>query len=906
MMEQLLQNLLTADLHGSIVILAVLLLRLVLRRTPKKYICILWMLAGLRLLLPLPLESRLSLQPQSLTVPGFGKFLPIIAILYGLFALGILGYSLVSYLHLKRQVADAVKIRGGWESDKIETAFVLGFLKPKIYIPAGMDENQRRQILAHERTHLDKGDHWIKLIGFLALALHWYNPLVWLAYAFLCKDMEMACDERVVRFMEPGERKAYSSALLECSTKNVHYAACPVAFGEVSVKYRILSILNYRKPSFWVSLLGVLAIVFVALCLGTNQASTPEDPEAPLVEAARETPETFAPAKAPESPENPDWGITAYIRDLTSMGGTMVLDVKSQFFHTSENLKISDSSLETWDGSGWIPVESQSVDRTVVQGGFGFGGSYSERAVDHMPLDMNWALNYGTLPGGDYQVKMTLTTDNQSGTFYVPFHIYRETLPSKEEAALARCTQELTALKASQGYSVLLYQKNAYDDDLSPRQRITFYYSKYRVDYYAGEYLASSSVITGPGYSLGDWQTAFSLDTDRKYLFPEGQSKIENEEISFRSAWADYQGISYLGTDSFTFDTSGNLTSIDRLTETADGEIVSHIRLEVLTTEPYTASFYIQELDTLDYNSNTGSASESPWKIWFRVDDDLLNPKGSQVWVAWEGVGAGDYRIDDCFWLEQKTEKGWTRLLGEDVTAPFGYAFQKLSSRTQYPYIDWSDTYGALPSGVYRMGARFFHGEESIIQYSEFAISPTGGIFGDGSEAAMARVDAAIEKLRTGSYHAIQMEDLPQYNDTALTQEYWHCGDELATDYYNGDGGTYHHSVVERTDGAEPAINEIWYKYSYSLTPDDPYESIYFPEGNSVISDQEVTFLFSYSQTAGSDPCNKYTYRFDEAGNLTEIIEYFNPFSSQGNVYRYLIDYPEDSVIQAHIDSVRK
>lgn len=906
MMEQLLQNLLTADLHGSIVILAVLLLRLVLRRTPKKYICILWMLAGLRLLLPLPLESKLSLQPQSLAIPGFGKFLPIVAILYGLFALGILGYSLISYLHLKRQVADAVKIRGGWESDKIETAFVLGFLRPKIYIPAGMDDNQRRQILAHERTHLDKGDHWIKLIGFLALALHWYNPLVWLAYAFLCKDMEMACDERVVRFMEPGERKAYSSALLECSTKNVHYAACPVAFGEVSVKYRILSILNYRKPSFWVSLLGVLAIVFVALCLGTNRAAAPEDPEAPLVEAARKTPETFAPAKAPESPENPDWGITAYIRDLTSIGGTMVLDVESRFFHTSENLNISDSSLETWDGSGWIPVESQSEDRTVVQGGFGFGGSYSERAVDHMPLDMNWALNYGTLPGGDYQVKMTLAADNQSGTFYVPFHIYRETLPSKEEAALARCTQGLTALKASQGYSVLLYQKNAYDNDLSPRQRITFYYPKYRVDYYAGEYLASSSVITEPGYSLGDWQTAFSLDTDRKYLFPEGQSKIENEEISFRSAWADYQGISYLGTDSYIFDTSGNLTSIDRLTETADGEIVSHIRLEVLTTERYTASFYIGELEQLDYNSNTGSASESPWKIWFRVDDDLLNPKGSQVWVAWEGVGAGNYRIDDCFWLEQKTEKGWTRLLGEDVTAPFGYAYQTLSSRTQYSYIDWSDTYGALPSGVYRMGAKFFHGEESIIQYSEFAISPTGGIFGDGGEAAMAKVDAAIEKLHTGSYHAIQMEDLPQYNDTALTQEYWHIGNELATDYYNGDGGAYHHSFVERTDGAEEAINETWCKYSYSLTPDDPYESIYFPEGNSVISDQEVTFLFSYSQTAGSDPCNKYTYRFDEAGNLTEIIEYFNPFSSQGNVYRYFIDYPEDSVIQAHIDSVRQ
>lgn len=178
----------TADLHGSIVILAVLLLRAVLRKTPKKYICFLWMLAGLRLLLPVPLVSSLSLQPLSLNMPSFGRFLPVVGLAYGLLALIILSYSLISYLKLRAQVADAVKIRGGWESDRIETAFVLGFLKPKIYIPAGMTEDQRRQILAHERTHLDKGDHWIKLIGFLALALHWYNPLVWLAYALLCRD----------------------------------------------------------------------------------------------------------------------------------------------------------------------------------------------------------------------------------------------------------------------------------------------------------------------------------------------------------------------------------------------------------------------------------------------------------------------------------------------------------------------------------------------------------------------------------------------------------------------------------------------------------------------------------------------------------------------------------------------
>ena len=177
---------------------------------------------------------------------------------------------MISYLQLKNQVRDAIRIRGGWESDKIETAFILGFIKPKIYIPMGMDSQSRQNILAHERTHLDKGDHWIKMIGFLALALHWFNPLVWVAYILLCKDIETACDERVIRFMELDERKAYSSALLRCSSRCAHFAASPVAFGEVSVKQRILSILKYKKPSFWLSLLGVLAFFFVAVCFLTS------------------------------------------------------------------------------------------------------------------------------------------------------------------------------------------------------------------------------------------------------------------------------------------------------------------------------------------------------------------------------------------------------------------------------------------------------------------------------------------------------------------------------------------------------------------------------------------------------------------------------------------------------------
>lgn len=359
-MAALFQNVLTASFHGSIVIVAVLLLRLALKKTPKKFLCLLWLLAGIRLLMPFEIRSDLSLQPEVKDIPYVAdvrqelprtvpetrpqlsdypvlpaspdafaspEFIPegyyevvlgveepeelpapveleksfdILSLIpYIWFAVaccfGV--YTLFAYITLRVQVRDAIKISGGWESDRIETAFILGFIRPKIYIPMGMPLSVRKHILAHERTHLEKGDHWFKMIGFLALAIHWFNPLVWVAYILLCKDIELACDERVVQFMDLEERKRYSAALLSCSANKVHFAACPVAFGEVSVKERIKSVLNYRKPSFWISLLGVIAILFVAVCLVTS----PAEEAAPMEETTEATePVTVVNVKNPD------------------------------------------------------------------------------------------------------------------------------------------------------------------------------------------------------------------------------------------------------------------------------------------------------------------------------------------------------------------------------------------------------------------------------------------------------------------------------------------------------------------------------------------------------------------------------------------------------------------------------
>ena len=330
-MTQLFQNILTASFHGSVVIAVVIVLRLVLKKTPKKFLCLLWLLAGIRLLMPFEIQSVISLQPEpptraevvqwqepilevidpeiveeaqpvhtpavpdNIVIPEDAEvvyfdnavtdevhkvidYTAIVSYIWLAVACCFLVYTVYSYIKLRLMVREAVREAPGvWECEHIETAFILGFIRPQIYLPMGLSRMVRKYILAHERTHLEKGDHWFKMIGFIALALHWFNPLVWVAYFLLCKDIEMACDERVVQFMELQERKEYSAALLNCSTNKAHFAACPVAFGEVSVKTRIQSVLRYKKPSFWISLLGVIAIIFVAVCLVTSPADR-EDP----------------------------------------------------------------------------------------------------------------------------------------------------------------------------------------------------------------------------------------------------------------------------------------------------------------------------------------------------------------------------------------------------------------------------------------------------------------------------------------------------------------------------------------------------------------------------------------------------------------------------------------------------
>ena len=304
-------KLLNLSISASWLVLAVLVLRLVSKRSPKWMNVLLWGMVALRLMLPFSIESALSLIPSAETLsPEVVRFDPAPTITSGvefidnavnpslsesfaaaplasvnplyvwtylagwvwLIGLGaMLLYALVSYLRLRRRVSVSFCVRENiYLCDAISSPFILGVVKPRIYLPSGLDEVQRQNVLSHERAHLARRDHWWKPLGFALLAVYWFNPVLWLAYALLCRDIELACDERVIRTMDESAVKTYSTVLLACSMPRKAVITCPLAFGEVGVKERVRNALRYKKPAFWVIAASVAVCVVVAVCFLTN------------------------------------------------------------------------------------------------------------------------------------------------------------------------------------------------------------------------------------------------------------------------------------------------------------------------------------------------------------------------------------------------------------------------------------------------------------------------------------------------------------------------------------------------------------------------------------------------------------------------------------------------------------
>lgn len=318
-------KLLNMSITASWLILAVLAARLLLKKAPKWIVCLLWGLAALRLLIPFSLQSVFSVVPSVETVPmdiavspqpaihtGFTivnhtvnpilteTFAPdptasvnplqtvvfVASVVWAVGASIMLLYALISFLRLRKTVAARVPIAERvFACDEVKTPFILGVIRPKIYVPSAMGGETLDCVLRHEEAHLKRRDHWWKPLGFLLLSLYWFNPLCWVAYILLCRDIETACDEKVIRDMDRESVAAYSQALLDCGFQRKSIAACPLAFGEVGVKQRVKGILNYKKPAFWIILIALVVCVVLAVCLLTDPRS-----DEPPTESTNESP----------------------------------------------------------------------------------------------------------------------------------------------------------------------------------------------------------------------------------------------------------------------------------------------------------------------------------------------------------------------------------------------------------------------------------------------------------------------------------------------------------------------------------------------------------------------------------------------------------------------------------------
>ena len=320
-MSEIFLKIINMSISASYIVLAVLLLRLLLKKAPKWITVVLWGIVAVRLVCPFSIESVLSLIPSSEVVspdimmdrtpeintgipiinqvinpvisgsftpdPGTSAnplqlWIPTFAVIWIVGMVALLIYTVISYVKVKRKIGTAVLLRDNvYQSENVVSPFVLGMIKPKIYLPFNMNEKDMEHVVAHEMAHIRRKDHLWKPLGFLLLTLHWFNPLMWLGYVLLCRDIELACDEKVIKELDHDARADYSQALLTCSVNRRMIAACPLAFGEVGVKDRVKSVLNYKKPAFWIIIVAVVACVIVAVCFLTNPPQKDDDTMSP-------------------------------------------------------------------------------------------------------------------------------------------------------------------------------------------------------------------------------------------------------------------------------------------------------------------------------------------------------------------------------------------------------------------------------------------------------------------------------------------------------------------------------------------------------------------------------------------------------------------------------------------------
>ncbi len=307
-MNSVFQNIFDMSVNAVWLIIAIWILRLIFQKAPKSWRSVLWGLVGFRLICPFSIPSSLSLVPTVQTtstqiptditpiinssiissqttsatensvihsteeiIPSFDNLLSLGTIIWITGVCCMLLYAIISYIRLYKRTKESVPSGNGcWLCDRIQSPFILGIFRPKIFLPSTISEETIPYVTEHERSHLKRLDHWRKLFGYIILSIHWFNPLVWISYILFCRDIELSCDEKTTKNYEPFQKAGYSEALLYFSAPKNAFIVCPFSFGESGIKTRIKSVLNYKKPAFWLIIVAIISTVVVSICFMTK------------------------------------------------------------------------------------------------------------------------------------------------------------------------------------------------------------------------------------------------------------------------------------------------------------------------------------------------------------------------------------------------------------------------------------------------------------------------------------------------------------------------------------------------------------------------------------------------------------------------------------------------------------
>ena len=791
-MTDLFLKVVNLSFSASWVVLAVLAARFALKKAPRWIHVFLWGLVTLRLLCPFSPESALSLVPSAEVVspeimtapeptihtgidplnlvvneaisenlasePGDSAnplqiWIPLLCVVWLLGMAAMAEYTLLTYNRLCRRVKMAIRVNANvYLSEHIPSPFVLGVFRPRIYLPYGMTETDMAHVIAHERTHIRRKDHWWKPLGFALLTINWFNPLMWVAYILLCRDIEMACDEKVVRDLAAEQKKAYSAALLSCSINPRQITACPLAFGEVGVKQRIKSVLSYKKPAFWVILVTAAVAIALAMGLLTNPKSGDAEIRWDSVlyiqegRAVKTLPEDAAAVGALDSILVQEIGQPEY-HHPDQNGQAVHLD-KS---YTGQPLHLADGVLYLMEpgGKSWLPFVAKHTTLDVydllqqdVQCNFVLRGSevsISEFLSDDSKLALRELLDPASL---EAQPTLGWTWEMNAVNYVEDICFVIDNRDFTRHALLTRREEGWLMVYWDEGWAVSAwtFQSPELDAFIAPWQGELAFHTELFAPFATAEdpiYLAHSELTmleisarwAVPAYSLG------TVTTDTHW---ERQASVSYEDRTIRLMCRPFERGTWMNIryfDSGVAPTdyplhcepltlangttgklyhSGDPARWGLITlDTTRGQLL----VELDTTHgpsdwaeaDYRMALAILSTLSLTENGNSLFGDGNPLGLTGRLEN--VTPSGATLIVDQDGT-LWDRIITGSMWmLEKQVDGEWVSVMPE-FTAWTSIAYLMEPGTSSSFHLNWSQIVGELGPGRYRV-SKHFTGERS-------------------------------------------------------------------------------------------------------------------------------------------------------------------------------------------------